>query len=328
MKSRGSVSCSRISPIFKIRYAVPQQRRSLLPPPQACPFKSLLNDSTPLRQLPFQPESPGTPYKLRLGLKNPSDPWLDVDEDDEAFVAEMKQRRKHIQERRHAVIQLVDEEIAHASARELLQSMVHDLPKLYPKRYHVSGTVITNVLTGDSFDVSWPTLDPLEAAGLLVQEDLCLLSPNASGDAYRLLGGVVCFPAHWSMLENLNKDIPDIHDPVPRWRTDAATSAHKFFTHLTTDKPKIRWNWSLSATTELHISKFYSRPLQEEADEMDPAGVDKLQLRLERQHFIRLPKSQAIIFTIRTYMQVVSEALRMPQLLELLDSEANGVTVH
>eukprot|EP00798_Chlamydomonas_sp_ICE-L_P001575 gene1575-32960_t len=203
--------------------------------------------------------------------------------------------------------------------------MVHDLPKLYPKRYH---------------------------------EDLCLLSPSASGDAYRLLGGVVCFPAHWSVLEKLNKDLPDIHDPVPRWRTDAATVAHKFFTHLTTDKPKIRWNWTLSATAELHLSKFHSRPLQEEADELDPAGVDKLQLRLERQHFIRLPRSQAIIFNIRTYMQVVSEAvrgrprlesalagalrdlpcehlvyksnlqLRMPQLLELLDSEANGVTVH
>ncbi len=35
---------------------------------------------------------------------------------------------------------------------------------------------------------------------------------------YRMLGGVVCFPAHWSLLEKMGMDLATIHDPVPRWR--------------------------------------------------------------------------------------------------------------
>ena len=41
---------------------------------------------------------------------------------------------------------------------------------------------------------------------------------DSSTQQYRLLGGVVCFPSHWSVLEKLGQDLPTIHDPVPRWR--------------------------------------------------------------------------------------------------------------
>lgn len=43
-------------------------------------------------------------------------------------------------------------------------------------------------------------------------------SPSSSSLPYRMLGGVVCFPAHWSLLEKMGMDLATIHDPVPRWR--------------------------------------------------------------------------------------------------------------
>lgn len=50
------------------------------------------------------------------------------------------------------------------------------------------------------------------------QEDLVLLTRGGGDSHYRVLGGVVCFPAHWSVLEKLGQQLPDVHDPVPRWR--------------------------------------------------------------------------------------------------------------
>ncbi len=46
------------------------------------------------------------------------------------------------------------------------------------------------------------------------------MTPGRDGSTqqYRLLGGVVCFPSHWSLLEKLGQDLPTIHSPVPRWR--------------------------------------------------------------------------------------------------------------
>ena len=54
----------------------------------------------------------GVPYRLLLGLRAPESPgqWLDAISDDDAIVYDqLEQRKKHLRERRHAVLQLLDE---------------------------------------------------------------------------------------------------------------------------------------------------------------------------------------------------------------------------
>ncbi len=86
--------------------------RQTLPPRRgnvrirACPFKSILQSNS-LDDMPFK-FFHDKPYKLVLGLRQPDGDWLDVIDNDTVFVDELRQRRKHIQERRSAVLQLVD----------------------------------------------------------------------------------------------------------------------------------------------------------------------------------------------------------------------------
>eukprot|EP00198_Chlamydomonas_reinhardtii_P003636 XP_001692972.1 predicted protein [Chlamydomonas reinhardtii] len=186
-----------------------------------------------------------------------------------------------------------------------------ELPAHHPHRYQVQGPVIHNLLTGDVFDTSAPGTDPLEVAGQLVQEDLVLLTRGGGDSHYRVLGGVVCFPAHWSVLEKLGQQLPDVHDPVPRWRTDAARPALNFLSRLSPDSPPlIRWNWTLMPTPELHLSNFYDAPPgPHTAPPDDVSGIEHLHLRLERQFFHRLPQSQCVVFTIRTYQRPLHQAV-------------------
>ncbi|GLI58397.1 hypothetical protein VaNZ11_000051 [Volvox africanus] len=251
----------------------------------ACPFKGILNSKS-LEDLPFRGFPPGTPYKLLLGLQEPKDPWLDVEEDCELLLDQLKQRATHILDRREAVIQLKDEPLAQEASWELLHELLHELPRRYPNRFAVNGSMIVNLLTGESFETAAPGTDPLEVAGRITQEDFCLLAPAGGGGPYRLLGGVVCFPSHWSVLEKLGMDLPTIHESVPRWRSDVAQLAERFMSRLSAGRPFVRWNWTLSATAELHLSKFYSPPpAPNTTSSEDVTAIDKLQLRLERQHF-------------------------------------------
>ncbi|PNH08915.1 hypothetical protein TSOC_004492 [Tetrabaena socialis] len=153
---------------------------------------------------------------------------------------------------------------------------------------------------------------------LLDEEDYCLVAPPApGGSAYRLVGGVVCFPAHWSVLEKLGQELPRVHDPVPRWRSDAAHLVHSFMSRLLPERPFLRWNWTLMPTPELHLSSFYTPPPPSEPE--DPTSADGLWLRLERQYFHRLPRSRCIVFTIRTYQQPLTTAVAdRPRVAEAL----------
>ncbi|KXZ56054.1 hypothetical protein GPECTOR_2g936 [Gonium pectorale] len=278
---------------------------------RACPFKGILNSQS-AEDFPFRPFPDGKPYRLLLGLRHPDGPWLDPDEDDEVVADELRQRAKHIQERRDAVIQQLDEPLAAEAGRELLEQLLRELPERHPTRFRLQGARLINLLTGEVFDTADPRVDPLEVAGRVTQEDFCLLAPGDGDDgAYRLIGGVVAFPAHWSMAEKLGKTLPQIHAPVPRWRSDAAHLVHSFMSRLAPPQPRIRWNWTLLPTAELHLSRFYTPPpAPHTAPPDDTTGIEHLHLRLERQMFHRLPRSGAVVFTIRTYQQPLARAVR------------------
>ncbi|GFR42986.1 hypothetical protein Agub_g3985 [Astrephomene gubernaculifera] len=324
----------RVAPVFAGHFGVGKPRQAgrasfRCTKLQACPFKGTLEASS-IDDLPFKPFPPSKPYKLLLGLRKPQYDWLDVEEDDGILLDQLRQRAKHIEERRDAVIQLVDDPRAREASWELLQQLLQELPASFPRHFQVEGPVITHLLTGERYDTSLPGVDPLEVAGRILQEDFCLLaadpaaaaSSGAGAGSYRLLGGVVCFPAHWSIREKLGLGLAEVHEPVPRWGSDAAAPAHAFLTRLTPQQPFVRWNWAVSPTAELHLSRFYKPPPAAVAAApanggTAPAtstsatpGADCMHLRLERQYFHRLPRSGCLVFTIRTYLQPLRQAVR------------------
>lgn len=144
--------------------------------------------------------------------------------------------------------------------------------------------------SGATLAVAAAPRSPLEAAALLVQEDLCVLVRHADG--WRLDAGVVCFPSMWRISDKLGLPITAVHGPVPAYADELAERVDRFLDRLRPDRPVWRRNWLLHPSPELHLPE---PPAPEPV--LVPGGM---WLRSERQTLRRLPGSGAILFTIRT----------------------------
>lgn len=120
--------------------------------------------------LPFE----AGPHRKLMGLvaRHP-DELIEIDE---AYPVEMTERRALLGERRDEV------SAAHAMSeqarRETLDRIAAVLPARYPAWFARPGDRLCSRLTGKEWDVAHPPCDPLELAGRLVQEDLCLIQPT------------------------------------------------------------------------------------------------------------------------------------------------------
>ncbi len=96
-----------------------------------------------------------------------------------------------------------------------------------------------------------PPAHPLAVAGLLVQEDLCLMVRRDG--AWRLDGAVLCFPSMWVLAEKLGHTVGDVHRPVDHYDTDLEPRVDVFFDRLRVDRPVWRRNFSLKTTPALFL---------------------------------------------------------------------------
>lgn len=126
---------------------------------------------------------------------------------------------------------------------------------------------------------------PLVAAALLVQEDLCILVDGV------FVAGCVCFPSHWRLADKIGRPIGAIHERVPGYASEVGSKVDSFLRRLTTGTVVARRNFAIHEVTDLF------------APDVPPSlGIPPPEqwLRSERQTLSRLPKSDAVLFTIRT----------------------------
>jgi hypothetical protein len=156
--------------------------------------------------------------------------------------------------------------------------------------------------------------EPLAYTGAQVQEDLVLLDQREGqlwADA-----GLVTFAADWSMRFDTGMPFLQIHGPVPRVHAEGVIPrAHRFLLRLESHRPYRRTNWTMSIDRTLDQStETYPQWGPDRAlISGDPALPDRLQLRVEVQHLIRLPTSGAVLFLIRTSMLSLRELAMVPE---------------
>jgi hypothetical protein len=106
----------------------------------------------------------------------------------------------------------------------------------------------------------------------------------------------VCFPSHWSLDEKIGLPLALIHTPVAHYERELSEKVDRFHDRLAVDRPAWRRNWVVVPTDELHLPEY--RTDREIVDRLDPDG-SPMWLRSERQTLRRLPRTGAIVFTIR-----------------------------
>jgi len=240
------------------------------------------------------------PWRLAMGLKALDlAEWIEIDE---RFAADLARRRERLDRRHGEVFAALPE--SRAGQSEVLELLLEHLPARFPDHYRRTNGAIANLVTGERFACDAWAGAPLELAGRLVQEDLCLLQRGAAG--YRLVAAVLCFPAHWRLADKLGRPLEAIHEPVPGFGERLAPTVDRFFASLQVERPVWRVNWSLVDTPELSLPPEHrARP-----PTLSPAdAAERLWLRVERQTLRRLERSGDMLFGIRTHLAPLGSAI-------------------
>jgi hypothetical protein len=233
--------------------------------------------------------------------------WI---EPDEHMAVELATKERLLRDRHHEVFAVLPE--ATESAAEVLALLAAHLPARFPRLYRREGALLTNLVTQQTWDLAQPALHPLDLAGRLVQEDLCLMAHEAACDVYCLVGASLCFPTRWRLADKMGQPLTAIHAPVPDYADQLASTMDRFFARLKPDKPVWRLNWSLVDDPTLFQPTGHGRRERNPAITADNAG-EKLWLRMERQTLRRLPCTHAILFTIRVHVRPLHHLARHPE---------------
>lgn len=237
-------------------------------------------------------------HTLKLGLRSLKlEDWIEIDDQ---FVPYLK-RKTELFETNHSEVfaSLEGSEIAQ---REVLDRLLDHLLLRFPDLYER----INDQITVRATDQTWQISDfeqPLDLAGRLVQEDLCLMQKHES--SYLLTAASLCFPLRWRLLEKLGRPLVEIHQPVPEYPEKLERPVDHFFDRLRPEYPAFRLNWSIVDTSELFLG------YQSHSDNSEKT-LDKLWIRVERQTVRRFDHS--VLFAIRTYRYPIAILKDHPEL--------------
>lgn len=230
------------------------------------------------------PYDPLSPYPLPGVRPTSLDDWLHRDD---AFAAQMKYRARLLAEQRDQVLAMDSQALA--PALELLDLVVQ---QTYPDTNEIA-------VRPDGVEITIDRERPLETLCNLVQEDLCILQKHV--DEHVLTGAILCFPASWQLSEKFMRPLIAIHDRIAPYDANIARRVQRLFDGIQPGRPLWRFNALWYHDAEL----FQPRPrkIRDRGD----AGF----LRSERQTLLRLPRTNAVVFSIHTYVLAANTLPKM-----------------
>ncbi|WAP68317.1 heme-dependent oxidative N-demethylase family protein [Jiella pelagia] len=257
---------------------------------------SVRTEDQPPRYAPY--DGSATPFTIGLRTLDPHE-WIEPDADLERHLAE---KRTLLADRFDTVFRQTER--SRAAQDELLSLLVAHLTERHPAIWQKDGTIVR--IGGERVDIADESLPPLARAGLLVSDDLVILQREEDG--WRLSAGHLSFPSSWSLAEKFDRPMDAIHANVPGFAAGSrnAVLINRMFDNLQPERPVWRLNWSLYPNGELH------RPKSKTERSAWPEDVDAgtVHIRVERQTLRRLPRTGALVFTIRIYSDPLAAIAR------------------
>ena len=134
---------------------------------------------------------------------------------------------------------------------------------------------------------------------------------------YYLKGGIILIPGFWRIEDKFNMPLAQIHlsGDVPKFKEKLQHSMERFFQKMTPQHPVLRYNYFIQTDGELAWSPSIGPEDKfgigwENARPNPP--IEQIHFRSERQTLRRLPRTGAILFTIRPYFIPVIEIAKEP----------------
>ncbi|KAL2869347.1 uncharacterized protein BJX67DRAFT_387020 [Aspergillus lucknowensis] len=261
------------------------------------------------KPIPYRPFRYGPKYFITMGLRSMKwDEWIELDNHYLRYHADKAQR---IKERGDKCCKTAPE--AWDAAVELLEELSSYLPQRYPSMFQRTPTGITNLVTNESFNITQRPLpeDPMVTCARLVQDDLALMIEKPDGEYY-LLAGSILLAGFWRLTDKFGMRLSEIHTSgdVPGYREKLEKGMMNFFRRLKPEDPVLRNNYFIQVDDNLAWS-YSIGPEDSPSVSWNTAeknrAIEHHYFRSERQSLRRLPRSGAVVFTIRTYFEPITK---------------------
>ena len=209
--------------------------------------------------------------------------------------------------------------------REFYDIVVNYICDKYPMYFSRDGDKVHNGITGRSIPASSTVDEKISASQYLdflvetIEEDFIILLKDPSrenekdGTEYFFKGGVFAFAAGFDPADRFNMPLSFIHHPIPGYEEKLKLSMNRYFSRIKPGQFITRSNFSMQTHNKYYVddqNKGHNLPdgsVQVPIDIKELDFENQVHYRSERQTLTKLPKSQAVLFTIRTYLLPLSE---------------------
>ncbi|KAK4493992.1 hypothetical protein PRZ48_015178 [Zasmidium cellare] len=276
----------------------------------------------PIKNAPLKPI-----YHLTMALENIT--LSDLIDMDNTYLSRMRIRREIMSSHPAATLQCNPS--CAPAVNELYTWLITTyLPLRFPKVYHATPSGLLNTAS-DELIPSTPPSNPLEALRTLgshIDTDFLLLLPSSTAPdgspIYHLEAFVTCFPSGFSTRNKLSLPLSRIHTPVPGYKAKLEKSMDRFFARMECGRCVKRSNWSLTTNDRLfseggnhlyengstdydHKQEEKLSPEEQIAQQRAEVKIEDCRLRSERQTLFRLPETNALVFSFKTYQYRLDE---------------------
>lgn len=288
--------------------------------------------------LPYFPFKDNT-YKMAMGVQALDSGCL-IEIDQEHYQSELMLKNELLLNAYHDYFQALPE--SELMQWDVVELVLPNMAFHYPQHFTLSrdGANWTwhNQLLGEETRFVFGKSEtlpqaPLDWVGRQVQEDLLVLQRTEEGGSMVLVAGQLCFPNAWCLDDKMEHSFLDIHQSVPLFAEYLGRSSTLLLDRLKIGRAVWRLNWSLKATNRLnHTPRFHHEELQSSQEITHENIGERCFLRIERQALTRLPRTNAVLFTIHTYQsslaQVVNSVERACRLFNVVKTMPEEVLVY
>ncbi|OAL57334.1 hypothetical protein IQ07DRAFT_638679 [Pyrenochaeta sp. DS3sAY3a] len=226
--------------------------------------------------------------------------------------------KERLEIRRHILAKHADSVQALPTSKhavdELYQFLTsYYLPHRFPEMFQISSVrreLLNNAYGArHALNTAKRPEDTLRNLVTIIDEDFMILLPAADGDGYILGAYLTCFASGFEIGSILGSRLRDLHNEVPDYKDKLQAGMERWFHKLAKGQLFRRYNWTVTMHGKLRNgvgeNQNYADVAQKD-NTNNEVDATKAHLRTELQHIWRLPITNAIAFSYKTYVQPLS----------------------
>lgn len=242
----------------------------------------------------------------------------------------IEERRKAIAEQPRQVVFMLD--CAKEASTEYLHYVADYITLRFPTVFEKinGGKGLLNKATG----AQWEDLDlveePMKVLGELIPDDIAIMTKDPTDEhpddrkLYKYNSSVNCYSFPGEMMTTkIGMVMEGVHKPVPGFNQKVLKPVNSWFDVL--QSPSHRFNWFLQPDHRYFRPEWVSgTDYANSAPEDKEVTMADIYYRVEHQTFIRLPKTKAIVFGIRLYVQPILSVIEDVEAREKAEGPPKG----